>query len=152
MTWLALMLKDGRQFLLGDAPSAADLAAYHVIWFVQKLGGAPVEAMLPLRPLTAWMGRIATLGHGTPQDTTGQEALDIAKAASPSPQNGALSGDPSDLEAGQNVAIRADDTGRDPIKGVLVAADAEEVVIRHEDPRVGEVNLHFPRAGFDVVA
>ena len=152
MTWLALMLKDGRQFLLGDAPSAADLAAYHSIWFVRKLGGAPVEAMLPLKPLIAWIDRIAALGHGKPQEMTSHAALDIAKAASPSPLHVALNGDPSGLKAGQKVVVRADDSGRDPINGVLMAADAEEVVIRHDNPRVGEVNLHFPRAGFDVIA
>lgn len=40
--------------------------------------------------------------------------------------------------------------GTDPISGFLVATDAQEVVIRREDPRVGKINVHFPRAGFDV--
>ena len=35
--------------------------------------------------------------------------------------------------------------------GRLLAWKADEVVIRHEDPSVGRVNLHFPRAGFDVL-
>jgi glutathione S-transferase len=48
--------------------------------------------------------------------------------------------------------VRADDTGRDAVRGVLLAADAEEIVIRSEHPDVGEVNIHFPRAGFDVTA
>lgn len=52
--------------------------------------------------------------------------------------------------AGELVIVRASDYGRDPIKGSLVAADALEIVIRHEDPRAGKVNVHFPRAGFDV--
>ncbi|MBV9116742.1 MAG: hypothetical protein JOY63_05180 [Acetobacteraceae bacterium] len=30
--WLAWMLADGRPFILGADPSAADLTAYHTIW------------------------------------------------------------------------------------------------------------------------
>ncbi|MCA3574657.1 MAG: hypothetical protein IOC86_12130 [Aestuariivirga sp.] len=43
-----------------------------------------------------------------------------------------------------------DDTGRDPVRGRLPAADAQHLTLRYEHPRVGEVNMHFPRAGFDV--
>ena len=43
-----------------------------------------------------------------------------------------------------------DDYGN-PVAGRLLAWGADEVVLRHEDPSVGAVNLHFPRVGFDVV-
>ena len=59
-------------------------------------------------------------------------------------------GDPSGLRAGTTVTVTPDDTGRDQVRGTLVAADDQEVVIRRLDERVGEVNLHFPRAGYDV--
>jgi len=48
--------------------------------------------------------------------------------------------------------VRADDYGREPVRGLLVAADAEEVIIRHENERVGVVHIHFPRAGYEVLA
>ncbi|MFO1072231.1 MAG: hypothetical protein U1E17_06020 [Geminicoccaceae bacterium] len=48
---LAQMLADGRPFLLGAAASAADLAAYHPLWFARQNGGPEVEALLPLAPL-----------------------------------------------------------------------------------------------------
>ena len=38
------------------------------------------------------------------------------------------------------------------VAGALVAADAQEIVIRHENDRVGAIHVHFPRAGYDVVA
>ncbi len=44
-----------------------------------------------------------------------------------------------------------DDTGRDPVTGTLVAHSAQEIVVRRTDPQVGEINVHFPCAGFDVV-
>jgi glutathione S-transferase len=55
------------------------------------------------------------------------------------------------LKAGAAVIVTPDDTGRDPVQGTLLAADAEELVIRSSHPRVGEINIHFPRAGFDIV-
>jgi hypothetical protein len=43
-----------------------------------------------------------------------------------------------------------DDTGRDPVAGELIASNPQEIVIRRSDPMVGEVAVHFPRAGFVV--
>ena len=59
--------------------------------------------------------------------------------------------DPSGLKPNQRVAVSADDYAKEPIHGILVAADAEEVVIRHEADRVGTVHVHFPRFGYDVL-
>jgi hypothetical protein len=42
----------------------------------------------------------------------------------------------------------ADDYGRDPIAGRLVAANAAEVVIAREAEGLGTLNIHFPRAGY----
>ena len=50
------------------------------------------------------------------------------------------------------MTVTPDDTGRDPIEGVLVAASDQEVVISRSNERVGEVHVHFPRAGYDIVA
>ena len=150
MTWLALMLRDGRDFLLGHAPSAADLSAYHTIWFARQNGGREAEAAMPLDPLLGWMDRIAALGHGMRRDMPAHEALDIAQASEPRDPGLPAEGDPSGLRAGQDVVVQADDRGRDPIRGTLVAADAQEVIIMHRNDRVGVVHIHFPRAGFDV--
>ncbi|RAI58661.1 glutathione S-transferase family protein [Roseicella frigidaeris] len=152
LSWLGQMLEGGRPFLLGDRPSAADLSAYHTLWFARKNGGPTVEAALPLGPLLRWMDRVAALGHGTRHDMPAGEALAVAKASEPDLRGMAGDEDPSGLRAGQAVRVSADDRGRDPVRGVLVGADANEVVIRHENERVGAVHIHFPRAGFDVVA
>ncbi len=45
----------------------------------------------------------------------------------------------------------ADDYGRDPIAGTLVAANARRVVIAREDPALGRLQVHFPRVGYAVV-
>jgi glutathione S-transferase len=151
LTWLADILADGRAFLLGPAPSAADLSAYHPIWFALRNAGSAAEAMLPMAPLRAWHDRVAAFGHGEPQETEAAEALEIAREHEPAePGFASLSPDPSGCAVGDRVTVAADDTGRDPVTGELVACGPEEMVVRHFDPRVGAINLHFPRAGFDL--
>ncbi len=152
LTWLAQMLQDGRQFLLGDAPGAADLSAYHPIWFVLKNAGAAGEAMLPMAPLRDWYARVGALGHGTPAKMSGADALAVAKAADPAaPGFDTGANDPSSCAIGDSVTVTPDDSGRDPVAGELVACSAQEVVIRRTDPLVGDIQVHFPRAGFELV-
>ena len=44
--------------------------------------------------------------------------------------------------------VAPDDIGRDPVVGELISLSTHEVVIKRTDPQVGEVAVHFPRAGF----
>ncbi len=61
---LADMLSDGRPFLFGDTLSAADLAAYHPLWFARGNGGEAIRPVDPAGGLAPWMDRIAAIGHG----------------------------------------------------------------------------------------
>lgn len=152
MNALSAMLGDGRRFILGDEPSSADLSAYHTLWFARANGGEAAEAMMPLTDaIRSWMGRIEAFGHGTRGEMTSAEALDIARAAEPEPAGGVDANDPSGLAAGTAVLVRAD-SANDPIRGTLVGADDREIVIRHENERVGTVHAHFPRFGYSAVA
>lgn len=152
LAWAAQMLGDGRRFLLGDAASAADLAAYHAIWFVVQNAGEAGEAMLPMAPLRDWYGRVAALGHGKPVEMSGADALVIAKQSEPAaPAFETEANDPSGCTPGDQVTVTADDYGRDPVTGELVACGAQEMVIRRVDPLAGNIHVHFPRAGFELV-
>ncbi len=52
-------------------------------------------------------------------------------------------------KTGAQIGVTPDDMGRDTVNGELVACSDQEIVIRRRDSQVGEVNVHFPRAGFD---
>jgi glutathione S-transferase len=149
--WLKSILADGRPFLLGAELSAADLAAYPTVWFLQKWGATETAQWLHVEALLPWADRIAALGHGRPEEITGAEAIDIARASTPLPSDLPADSDPTGLKGGTNVRVAADDFGRDPVEGVLIGANEREVVIRRSDPRTGTVHVHFPRAGYDVV-
>jgi glutathione S-transferase len=148
--WLNQMLMDGRSFLQGSAASLADLAAYHPVWCLQQNFGPRAAPLDGFPRLLSWAERIAAIGHGRRSPMTSEQALDVARAArsiasaTPDPR------DPVGRQPGQTVTVTPDDTGRDPVIGELVASGVHEIVIRRSDPAIGEVCVHFPRAGFVV--
>jgi hypothetical protein len=152
LLWLGQLLADGRAFMLGAEPSAADLAAYHPIWFARQNGGPEIEALLPLAAVGSWYDRVAAIGHGKATPMTPEEAIRVARDGEPA-DAAELSNDGTraGLRIGDWVSVTPDDYGN-AVHGRLMAFRDEEIVLRHEDPTVGRVNLRFPRAGFDVAA
>ena len=59
---------------------------------------------------------------------------------------------PAGSKAGQKISVTPDDTGKVPVEGTLVGLTPDRVSIQRSDPRVGDVVVHFPRAGFVAVA
>jgi glutathione S-transferase len=148
--WLDQMLADSRPFLQGTAPGLADLAAYHPIWFLMQNFGPAAEPLDGFPRLSAWAERIAAIGHGRRSKKASQEALAIARATTSIASGTTDPRDPISRKPGQGVTVTPDDTGRDPVSGELVASAVHEIVIKRSDPVVGDVCVHFPRAGFVV--
>jgi glutathione S-transferase len=149
--WLDRTLADGRSFLLGEKPETPDLAAYHCVWFVQCNAGKSAGPLGEFSRLLAWAARMAAIGHGRRSELSSHHALEIAKAATPAPAPAAADpADPAGRKPGQNVKVTPDDVGKDPVTGELVRSSAQEIVIKRADPKVGDVHVHFPRAGFVV--
>jgi glutathione S-transferase len=149
MAWLDEALADGAPFVGGEAPSLSDIAFYLNVWFYRAVLQDAFDAGVAASPrIGAWRERVAAIGHGTHEAMTPAEALEIAAAAEPAPVEAAGGTTSEGLSPGAAVAVAADDYGRDPIAGILLAADGRRIVIAREDPRVGRVNLHFPRAGY----
>jgi len=152
LDWLDQMLADGRPFLQGSDAGIADLGAYHPVWFLQQRVGTAAAPLDGFPRLMTWAERIAAIGHGTRSQMTAQQALDVASNATPIARATVDPQDPNGRKSGQTVTVTPDDTGRDPVAGELVASDAHEIVIRRNDREIGEVCVHFPRAGFVVAA
>jgi glutathione S-transferase len=149
--WLDQALA-GSDFLAGDAPGLADIAAYMNVWF---LGGAVRETadglMAGLDRLSAWRARVRAIGHGARSEMTTGEALDVAKTSEPAAYADHDADDPLRLAPGAAVKVMADDYGRDPIAGTLVAANPWRLVLAREDPALGRIQVHFPRVGYVVM-
>jgi len=145
------MLADGRKFVLGGEPSLADCALYNPVWFIQQHLGAAAAPLDRLPGITAWSERMKTLGEGKRTDIKATDALEVAKAAKPEPTS-VDANDPSGLKVGQKLSVTPDDTGKVPVTGTLVGLTADRISIARNDPRVGDVVVHFPRVGFIVQA
>jgi glutathione S-transferase len=138
----------GADFLGGSTPSLADVASYMNVWWLGSAARAVREMLLEGLPRTqVWREGMKALGHGTRSEMSGAEALAVAKAEDPAALP-AGSVDATAPAVGSQVAIRADDYGRDPILGTLVAATPDRVTIARDDAQVGLVHVHFPRAGY----
>jgi glutathione S-transferase len=151
--FLADQLDDGRPFWGGEQPGLADIHAFMNPWFVGNALPHKAKATLEEFPkVVAWYERVRAIGHGTSKDMTPKEALAVAKDATSEARTAHDPHDPGGRKPGDKVKISADDYGRDPIAGEIVFSNAHQIAIRRSDPVVGEVVVHFPRAGFSVVA
>lgn len=147
--WIDLQLGDGRPFLLGERPSLADAAAYHPVWFLRALPPTK-SAFLEFSRLEAWAERVKAIGHGRRSECPPDEALRIAREARSTTAIQKDERDPNGLEPGLKVRVLPDDYGFDPVEGEVVASSAQEIALRRNAPEVGEVVVHFPRAGYRV--
>jgi glutathione S-transferase len=137
----------GGDFLGGATPALSDVAAYMNVWWLSGAArGSADELLSGFERAKAWRARMAGIGHGERSEMTPAEALAAAKvapAALPPSED-----DPAGFKLGDAVAVSADDYGRDPIQGRLVALNRSRAVIAREGEGVDTVHVHFPRAGY----
>jgi glutathione S-transferase len=149
--WLETQLGDGRAFLMGPDPGIADVNAYYNLAFVRWITPEGAKLIDAFAGVTAWEGRIQAIGHGHRKEMDRKEALAIARESTSIEVPTADPGEPNGRKPGDAVTVMADDYGRDPIAGELVSSSAQHIAIKRNDPLVGDVTVHFPRAGFFVV-
>ena len=105
-----------------------------------------------LKQVAAWKSRMRALGHGTREEMSADEALAIAAKASPETVDENDPGDPNGRKVGDKVRVAPDDYGRVEVGGEIVSLSAQHIAIRRVDERIGEIVVHFPRAGFLILA
>ena len=147
LAWLDDCLSDGRAFLLGDAPSLADIATYHPFWYARGNLGE-TEGLKDLPRVLAWMDRVAVIGHGTMQEMSPEDALAVARDAQP-----ALASDDPNIKRhpwtpGMKLSVTPTDWGFDAVIGEFVSAGHDTLALRRQHPDVGAIVVHFPRAGY----
>jgi glutathione S-transferase len=146
--WLEEGLAGG-DFLGGSTPSLGDIAAYMNVWWTGAAVAGVAAMLLAGLPRTqAWRARMAAIGHGKRSEMSPAEALQAASASTPVDP---LPSDPNDtcgFAIGDEVTVSADDYGRDPIQGRLVAVTPTRVTLARECGEVDVVHVHFPRAGY----
>ena len=156
--WIEAQLGDGRPWLLGDF-SLADVSAYMNVWYMRSsLVAADDKAVAGLDQIfaglarvAAWESRMRAVGHGAREEMSAGEALAIAAKATPQAAPASDPDDPNGRKVGDRVVVVPDDYGKVEVGGEIVSLSAQHIAIRRVDERVGEIVLHFPRAGFLVL-
>ncbi len=157
--WIEAQLGDGRTWLLGDF-SLADVSAYMNVWYMRSnlmaeddRAVAGLDSVLAgLKQVAAWESRMRAVGHGRREEISAEEALAVAAKASPETPATEDPDDPNGRKVGDRVIVVPDDYGRVEVEGEIVSLSAQHIAIRRHDDRVGEIVVHFPRAGFFVLA
>ncbi|MEK6638342.1 MAG: glutathione S-transferase family protein [Pseudomonadota bacterium] len=137
-------LDDGRAILGGADAGYADFALYINVWF-QRLFNPQAPVLDPFPNVKLWADRVATIGHGTSTELSAQDALAIAKDATPAVVE--LVEAHTGFTAGQSVTVRTEDPGANPVAGKLVRLTSRDIAVLRDDPQVGTVAVHFPRLG-----
>jgi hypothetical protein len=149
-SWIEQALAtSGGDFIFGKNPSIGDFSAYMNFWFLGNSAPGTVDELTRgLERVRAWRERVKSIGHGTRTNITPADALAAAKAAEPSITVPHDPNDPSGIRPGEPAVVMADDYGREPLAGKLVAANTERVIIERSDAVLGRLHLHVPRMGF----
>jgi glutathione S-transferase len=148
---LNAQVADGRRFLFGDKPAAIDAQVYHIVWFLRGRCVQGPKLLAEFPALERWESDVRALGHGTSLPMSPQDAIKRAGECEPVNVGGFDAKDPQGLELGMQVAIGPDvDGGEQPVTGRLVAASSKVVTISRHDKEVGNLQVHFPRAGYKV--
>ncbi len=143
-----------RDFMLGPDPGLPDALSYYLVWFIRGRYSRGPEFLSQFKNLTQWEQRVQAIGHGNPKDMDALEALAVAKAATPTEceDTGPDPLEPTGLAPGDDAAVEALDVkGCPAITGRIVRITADEISLARNDKHVGEVVVHFPRAGYRAV-
>ena len=149
--WVDDRLSKGRYYMLGDRPGLPDVLCWHVVWFLRGRWADGPAFLAQFQNVTAWEARMKALWHGKPQPMTADEAIAIACNAEIATPQSIDPIDPQGLTAGQKVAVSPDlDGGEQAVEGTVRLVARDEIAIDREDPRAGQLCVHFPRAGYRV--
>lgn len=140
----------GRDFLAGKEAGLVDLAAHMNFWFLRGAYRPAYDQLVaPFQRAEAWAERVDAIGHGTVTQIEAAAAVDVARQSMPEARTGGVDPrEPQGLRAGDFVTVSADDYGRDPVYGKLVASDPYQISLQRSDDDLGDVVVHFPRVGY----
>jgi hypothetical protein len=142
---------DEQPYVMGQQPSLADFSCYHALWFTQRI--PPLAGILDATPsLSAWMGRMAAIGHGSMLQFDAPAAIAVAVQSTPAGIEKNAFQDDHGIALGSRVTITAESFGLEPTAGELIAATRTRYSLRRSDARAGMVHVHFPRVGFQLRA
>lgn len=137
-------LADGRCFMLGDEPDITDISLYFPLDFLGhcRNGNEHIPSQYPA--ISAWMPRVAALGHGRRTELSGSEAIAIARAASPAAL--AVSTVGEGPQPGDRVRVTWAAYSPTDLVGEVVEAHPRKLAVQWHSPEAGDLVIHLPRS------
>ncbi len=151
LAFLDRQLADGRRFLGGDAPGMLDLNPWHVVWFLRQVCPEEAELIDGFPRVRAWEDGLKAIGHGQRREVGARDALSVAAVEIPETLPSGDPNEPNGLRPGMKVEVAPDDYGRDFVSGEILVVNPEEIALLRRHPELGEIVVHFPRAGYVVL-
>lgn len=149
--WVNTQMSDNRNFLLGAEPAAIDAQLYHLVWFLRGRWNNGPAFLSEFEYLVRWEEKVSKIGHGVPVEMSPEDAIKTAKENEPSTVSSMDALDPQGLKPGMQVVVSPDlDGGEQPVEGEVVVADHNTIAVHRYDADVGNLCVHFPRAGYRV--
>ncbi len=149
--WVDDRLSLGRDFMLGETPGLPDVLNWHVVWFLRGRWADGPALLSQFKHLNAWEARMEALGHGTASPMTAEEAQDVARKATIATPETTDPLDPQGLVPGTPIAVSPDlDGGEQAVEGICRLVGRDQVALVRDEPGIGEICVHFPRAGYRV--
>lgn len=138
-------------YLFGEAPNQADANLHYLLWFVKGRWDKGADFLSQFPHLMAIEDRLLAKGYGSQSDITGEEALEIARNASPQSRTGIFAKNPHGLAVGDEVMVRqVGDTADPDITGRLRMLDDMRISLDMENDTVGHTALHLPVLGYKI--
>lgn len=151
LSWANDQLSDNRDFLLGQAPAAIDAQLYHIVWFIRGRWDRGPVFLSEFTQIERWEQSVAEIGHGMMTDMLPEDAILHARDCEPITAPAVDPFDPQGLIPGMQVTVSPDlDGGEQPVHGEVVFATSDTISLLRQDPDVGNIGVHFPRAGYRV--
>ncbi len=151
LSWANDQLSDNRPFLLGDDVAAIDAQLYHVVWFIRGRWDKGPAFLSEFKHLERWESNVEKIGHGTMTEMSPEDAITRAKTCNPITEAATDALDPQGLTPGLRVTVSPDlDGGEQPVEGTIKATNCDTIALSRQDPDIGTVCVHFPRAGYRV--
>ena len=149
--WANEQLSDNRKFLLGEEPAAIDAQLYHLIWFLRGRWDKGPAFLSEFTHLERWEENVGKIGHGAMAAMSPKDAISRAKENEPISVPAIDIRDPQGLKPGMHVTVSPDlDGGEQPVEGEVVVASCDTIILRRQELDVGNIDVHFPRAGYRV--
>lgn len=149
---LARRPADDVTYLLADEPGMADLLAWYVVWFVRGRYADAATFLSEFPALERWIDRMEAIGHGQPRDMTPDEALAVARDATPDTEEAHDARDPQGLVPGMSVTVipLSRNDVEVAVAGTVKAVSRDRISIARLHDACSDVVVHFPRVGYRV--